>query len=302
MPMSSSQYQLSINYIYKFQTKWTYDVFKESYDVFIRLLQWYAEQKNIVSSQEQETMFNGIEIPVSSGIIIVMHDLLARGQIDFDIEMPDQIIMLDARYQGKDETYFRVAQRYQDILTRLYRFKFENIDAQNAEVSAFETEETSHETREDSLKRKRFIENDPEESMSKISRKNEENNVKNVGNQSQQNENALFDKKQLLDQSDKFEETNPKNQSRKKTRTKRLSRKRSVNVEEDSTDCEDQFLKRARLSSEDSMDLEDLEENEELKILEKELCTDLGSIEQILSDNSKSLKPINELKEKGIFL
>lgn len=301
MPMSSSQYQLSINYIYKFQTKWTYDVFKESYDVFVRLLQWYAEQKNIVLSQEQKTVFNGIEIPVSSGIITVMHDLLARGQIDFDIEMPDQIIMLDVRYQGKDETYFRVAQRYQDILTRLYRFKFENTDAQNAEVSAFETEEISHETQKGSLKRKRLVEKDDlEEPISKISRKNE-NNVGKVENQSQQNEDVSFDKQRSLDQSDKFEETNLKDQNRKETRTKRSSRKRSANVEEDSTDCEDQFLKRARLSSEDSMDFEDLEES---KLLEEELCTDLGSIDNsILSDNSKSFKPMDmELKDKGILL
>jgi len=152
MPMSSSQYQLSINYIHRFQTKWTYDVFKDSYNVFVKLLQWYSEQKNIVPSQEQET-FNGIELPISSGIVAAMHDLLAHNQIDFDIEMPDQIIMLDARYQGKDETYFRAAQRYQDILTRLYRFNLESFenDNQNAEVSGVETEKTSYKAQKDSL-------------------------------------------------------------------------------------------------------------------------------------------------------
>lgn len=144
MPMSSSQYQLSINYIYKLQTKWPYDMFKESYDVFMRLLQWYSERRNAVSSQEQEKAVNGIEIlPISSGTVTTMHDLLARGQIDFDIEMPEQVIVLDAKYQGKDETYFKVAQRYQDILTRLYRFKFDNADAQNAELSETETQEAN---------------------------------------------------------------------------------------------------------------------------------------------------------------
>lgn len=306
MPMSSAQYQLSINYIYKFQTKWTYDVFKESYDVFVRLLQWYSEHKNIDSSEKQETVFNGVEIPVSSGIVTVMHDLLARDQIDFDIEMPDQIIMLDARYQGKDETYFRVAQRYQDILTRLYRFKFENIDAtENTGVSGFETEKTSCETRENSLKRKRLIENDdPEELASKISCKNEESKHRS---QSQQSKDTSLEDKRSLDESDKCEETNPKGrsheQSRKKTRANRSSRKRPANIEENSVD-EEQFLKRARLNSEDSIDLEDLEENEELKLLEKELYEDLESIEKVFSDSSKSFKP-NELKEQieeGIFL
>lgn len=305
MPMSSSQYQLSINYIYKFQTKWTYDVFKESYDVFVRLLQWYSEHKNNVSSENQETVFNGTEVPVSSGIVTVAHDLLARGQIDFDIEMPDQIIMLDARYQGKDETYFRVAQRYQDILTRLYRFKFESVDAKNAGVSGFKTEDgdTSHDVQENSLKRSRPVENnDPEEPTSKISRKNEENNEGKQEIQSHQNENTSLEEKRSFDESDKHEETNPKDrphqQSQKKTRAaNRSSRKRSANIEEDSMDYEEQFLKRARLNSEDSIDLEDVEENEESKILEEELCEDLESIEKILSDSSKPLK-LNELKEQ----
>jgi len=308
MPMSSSQYQLSINYIYKFQTKWTYDVFKESYDVFVRLLQWYSEHKNIDSLDKQETLFNGAEIPVSSGVVTVMHDLLARDQIDFDIEMPDQIIMLDARYQGKDETYFRVAQRYQDILTRLYRFKFENIDAtQNTEVSGLETDITSCETRENSLKRKRSIENDDSEEPTKISRKNEESNGKKHGNQCQQDKDASLEDKRSLEENDKCEETNSKNrsheQSKKKTLTNRSSRKRPANIEEDSVN-EEQSLKRARLNSEDSIDFEDLEENEELKILEKELYEDL-EIEKIFSDSSKSFKPTNELKEQmeeGIFL
>jgi len=305
MPMSSSQYQLSINYIYKFQTKWTYDVFKETYDVFIKLLQWYSEHKNTVPSQEQQTEFNGVEIPFSSGIVTVMHDLLARDQIDFDIEMPDQIIMLDARHQGKDETYFRVAERYQDILTRLYRFKFENVEAQNAEVSGLETKETSHDTREDSLKRKRsVVNNDSEESMSKkISRKDEESNGRKQENQFQQNEDTSCDKK--LDESDKHEETNSKDrseQSKKKTHANRSSRKRSANIEEDSTDCEESFLKRTRLNSEDSMDFEDLEEDEESKkILEEDLCEDFGSIEKILSDSSKPINELNEQKEEGIL-
>ncbi|XP_011696801.1 PREDICTED: general transcription factor 3C polypeptide 1 isoform X2 [Wasmannia auropunctata] len=295
MPMSSSQYQLSINYIYKFQTKWTYDVFKETYDVLIRLLQWYSERKN-VPLQEQETEFNGIEIPISSGIVTIMHDLLARDHIDFDIEMPDQIIMLDARYQGKDD--FRVAQRYQDILTRLYRFKFENVAAQNARDS--ETEEISQ---ENSLKRRKLENDEPEEPMLKISRKNEESiDDKQENFQSQQNENTSLDKKRSFDESDKPEETSPRErsheQSSKKTRANRLSRKRSANIEEDSTDCDEQLSKRARLNSEDSMDFEDSDENEESKLLEEELCDDLESIEKMLSDSSKPFKVMNELKKQ----
>ncbi|XP_018403119.1 PREDICTED: general transcription factor 3C polypeptide 1 [Cyphomyrmex costatus] len=302
MPLSSSQYQLSINYIHRFQTKWTYDVFKESYNVFTKLLQWYSEQKNIVPSQEQET-FNGVEIPVSSGIVAAMHDLLANNQIDFDIEMPDQIIMLDARYQGKDETYFRAAQRYQDILTRLYRFNLESFedDDQNTEISGVGT---SHKTQKNSLKRRRSVENDNfEERTSKIFCKNEESNKRKQENQYEKTEDTSLDKKRLLDKSNKHKETNPKDrsneQSKKKTRANRSSRKRS-NIEEDSTDCEEQSSKRRRLNSlsEDSIDFEDLEENEESKMLEEELCEDFGSIDNIFFNSSKSLKSMNELKEQ----
>ncbi|KAG5343225.1 TF3C1 factor, partial [Acromyrmex heyeri] len=298
MPMSSSQYQLSINYIHRFQTKWTYDVFKDSYNVFVKLLQWYSEQKNIISSQEQET-FNGIELPVSSGIVAAMHDLLAHNQIDFDIEMPDQIIMLDARYQGKDETYFRAAQRYQDILTRLYRFNLESFenDNQNAEISGVETEETSHKTQKDSLKRRRRVENNSdnsEEPILKVFCKNEESNERKQENQCKKSEDTLLDK------SNKHEDTKDcsNDQSKKKTRTNRSSRKRSTNIEEDSMDCEGQFLKRARLNSEESIDFEDSEENEESKILEEELCEDFGSLDKIFLNSSKSVKSMNELNDQ----
>ncbi|KAL0120525.1 hypothetical protein PUN28_008329 [Cardiocondyla obscurior] len=294
MPMSSSQYQLSINYIYKFQTKWTYDVFKESYDVFVKLLQWYSEHKNNAPSKKQETLFDGIEIPVSSGIVTVMHDLLARDQIDFDIEMPDQIIMLDARYQGKDETYFRAAQRYQDILTRLYRFKFENVDVQNAQVFRLETEKTYDEIQKKSSLKRRCIENDDsEEPKSKISRKSEENN------QFQQTEDVLFDKKQSLDESNKHEETSSNNfhkQIEKKTRLNRSSKKRSANIEEDYSTDEEPIVKRARLNSKDSTDFEDVKENEKSIIIE-DLSKAVKRTEKILLDNSKSLELINELNE-----
>ncbi|XP_011862964.1 PREDICTED: general transcription factor 3C polypeptide 1-like [Vollenhovia emeryi] len=301
MPMSSSQYQLSINYIYKFQTKWTYDVFKETYDVFVRLLQWYSEHRSTVPTVKRETVYDGIEIPVSSGIVTIAHDLLARGQIDFDIEMPDQIIMLDARYQGKDETYFRVAQRYQDILTRLYRFKFENVDAQNAGIPEPETKEISHKTQEGSLKKRRSVgDRDPEEPMPKISRKNEESNGRKQKSQAQQNKDTLLEGKLSLYESDKGKETNSKNRPHEQSgRKTRVSRKKSANIEEDSMDYEEPFSKRARLSFEDSMDLEDLEESEESKFFEEELCEAFRECtEKVLPDSSKSLTLMNELREQ----
>lgn len=293
MPMSSSQYQLSINYIHKLQTKWPYEAFKKSYDVFAKLLQWYSEHRNVLPSQGQEEMLNGTEIlPVSCGIVTVMHDFLGRDQIDFDIEMPEQIIMLDARYQGKDETYFRVAQRYQDILTRLYRFKFENVDAQNA--GFFESEMETW--RDHSSKRKRVIEDDDcEELMAKIARRNEECNRRKPGKESIRNE--IVTESRSVDKS--IGQLSLKNhssiheQNEKKTHVNR-SKKRCIDVEDDSMDYEESFLKKARLNSENSTDTEDLEKDEE-----SNLCEKLESIKEISSKNTpESLEPLRELKEQ----
>ncbi|XP_076762945.1 general transcription factor 3C polypeptide 1 [Xylocopa sonorina] len=121
MPMSSSQYQLSNNYVYKFHTKWPYSIFSESYDVFFKLSSWFCAN----DSREGSDNFNGIEVlPVTGGVIAAIHDYIIRDQIDFDVEIPDQVIMLDPALQEKDETYFRIAQRYQDVLAGLDNLKF----------------------------------------------------------------------------------------------------------------------------------------------------------------------------------
>lgn len=296
MPMSSSQYQLSINYIHKLQTKWPYEAFKKSYDVFVKLLQWYSEHRNVLPSPEQKEILNGTEIlPVSCGIVTIMHDFLGRDQIDFDIEMPEQIIMLDARYQGKDETYFRVAQRYQDILTRLYRFKFENVDAQNAEF--FESEMKTW--REVSSKRKRVIEDDDcEELMMKIARRDKECNGRESEKESKRNE--IVTENRSVNES--IEQLSLKNHSSvHKQNEKRIhvncSKKRSIDVEDNFMGYEEPFLKRARLNSENSTDVEDLEKDEESNV-----CENLESIKKIPSKNTvESFESLKEqVKEEGM--
>ncbi|XP_076662843.1 general transcription factor 3C polypeptide 1 isoform X1 [Andrena cerasifolii] len=124
MPMSSSQYQLSSNYIYKFHTKWPYNIFKEAYDVFFKLSTWHC-QSRVDNESETPSDFNGIEVsPITGGVIAAIHDYAVRDQIDFDIEIPDQVIMLDPRLKERDETYFRIAKRYQDVLVILDNLKF----------------------------------------------------------------------------------------------------------------------------------------------------------------------------------
>lgn len=107
MPMSSSQYQLSSAYYYKFQTKWPYEVFSESYGSLFSLLENHGAPE-------------GMEMkPGDGGIVAVMHDLIASESMDIDIEIPDQIIMLDPGLPEKDEVYQRIALRYQTILEGL---------------------------------------------------------------------------------------------------------------------------------------------------------------------------------------
>ncbi|XP_054016236.1 general transcription factor 3C polypeptide 1 isoform X1 [Hylaeus anthracinus] len=124
MPMSSSQYQLSSNYIYKFHTTWPYELFTESYDVYLKLANWYS-QKQLDNQNDASNTSNGVEIlPVTGGLIVTIHDFVVQDQMDFDIEIPDQVIMLDPRLKEKDETYFRIAQRYQVVLASLDNLKF----------------------------------------------------------------------------------------------------------------------------------------------------------------------------------
>lgn len=124
MPMSSSQYQFSTNYIYKFQNKWPYDLYKESYDAFFKLIQRYS--KSDISGDAFENVpshDDGIEIiPVTGGVVAMIHDFMAQDKLDFDIAIPDQVIALDQRLTEKDETYYRIAQRYKDILDGLDYF------------------------------------------------------------------------------------------------------------------------------------------------------------------------------------
>ncbi|XP_058798386.1 general transcription factor 3C polypeptide 1 [Phymastichus coffea] len=112
MPMSSSQYQLSSAYYYKFRTKWPYEVFSESYEMLMQLLENYIER--------QSKDINGVEVkPGLGGMVAAVYDFLGANNIDIDTEIPDQIIMLDPGLPEKDEVYQRIAVRYQSILNGL---------------------------------------------------------------------------------------------------------------------------------------------------------------------------------------
>lgn len=283
VPMSSAQYKFSANYEYKLQTKWHHDIFKGTFDIFSNLLQYHMDQKVTVAEQES-VVFNGIEIqPVSSGIVMVINDLLARNQIDFDIEMPEQVIVLDSRYQGKDETYFKVAQRYQDILTRLYRFKFGNAAAQNARSLELNETEVNEKLKNTATKKRSLDKSDDlEEPVSKIRRKDENcDERKQIKESSNNQQDEVITDKKSIDKNIRLEELTSKYNlnvpvSVEKDCAERSSKKRSIDAEEDSVNCEKPYLKRPKLYSDDSVDLLDAGELREINLYE-----DLKNVEKM---------------------
>ena len=117
MPMSSSHYQLSLTYYYKFQTKWPYSVYSESYNLLLKMIQWHSEHQSAEHNYAVPPEVKGTEVlPITGGIVAGIHDFFAKEQLEFEIQMPDQIIMLDPRLQEKDEIYLKIAKRYQSLL------------------------------------------------------------------------------------------------------------------------------------------------------------------------------------------
>ena len=140
MPMSSSQYQLSSGYTQKFNTKLPYSVFKESYEFFIKLVRYYYE-KCVAKLESVEE--GGVETgPVTGGTVAAIHEYINLNQLDFDLEIPQHIIMLDPTLQKDDERYIRIARRYQDILRNLEHIQMEvNPDLGNGEKARIEVVE-----------------------------------------------------------------------------------------------------------------------------------------------------------------
>ncbi|XP_046745508.1 general transcription factor 3C polypeptide 1 [Diprion similis] len=149
MPMSSSQYQLSTGYTYKFRTKWPYEIFHEARHMIEKFLHWQHENQLEDLGYAVPDGVDGIEAgPVTGGLVVGIHDYLTRGQLDFDIEIPDQIIMLDPRLKENDETYIRVLRRYQDILVSLDQLNLKKKQAVKTNLIDPEVEE------EDELERR----------------------------------------------------------------------------------------------------------------------------------------------------
>ncbi|XP_057333470.1 general transcription factor 3C polypeptide 1 [Microplitis mediator] len=118
MPMTSSQYQLSTTYVYKFLSKLPLELYRETQDFLQKLIDGYTN--NSLGFER------GVEIYApNGGVILGAQELLACDNLDFNIKIPDHVIALDSDLQEYDKNYLRIAKRYQDILCNLERLETE---------------------------------------------------------------------------------------------------------------------------------------------------------------------------------
>ncbi|PNF33520.1 hypothetical protein B7P43_G17638, partial [Cryptotermes secundus] len=105
LPVSSSPYQLSMSYVYQLQTKYQHQIFHESYLMAKKMCAWYAEHRDDTDSAL------GMEVVMAEGgTTAALVELFTRKQMSFEVEIPEQIIVLDPRVSEKDETYARIVQ------------------------------------------------------------------------------------------------------------------------------------------------------------------------------------------------
>ncbi|KAG8240628.1 General transcription factor 3C polypeptide 1, partial [Homalodisca vitripennis] len=108
LPLSSSPYQLSISYINLLTTRYQFELYGDCLGMYQRL--WAAWQD--AECPHEEVM------ATQGGIAACIVEFCSQEQIDFKLEIPDQIIVMDPNVIQKDETYTRIVQRYQDILSK----------------------------------------------------------------------------------------------------------------------------------------------------------------------------------------
>lgn len=109
LPVSNCPYQLSISYQHLLQTKFQYEIFSESF-LTLQKLAW-----DMLLNTEP----NGLEfLVVDGGSAATFIEYIIMDKLYFQITIPDQLIILDPRISGKDETYSRIVDRYRDILRK----------------------------------------------------------------------------------------------------------------------------------------------------------------------------------------
>lgn len=120
MPMSSSQYQFSANYMLKFQTKWPYEIYKEADQVMQKIVAWQALNQRQDMNYVVPEFVRGLEVETATGgVVAFIHDMMTLNLLEIDVELPEHVLTLDPRLNEKDEVYVRIAKRYHALLTDL---------------------------------------------------------------------------------------------------------------------------------------------------------------------------------------
>ena len=103
LPLSSSPYQLSVTFSHTFLNRYQYDIYSQSWQmlkVFLRNPDQYTD----------------IHVGQEGGFAAAVVSLLAREQLLFRTEVPEQLVVLDPGLSAVDENYVRILQRYKELL------------------------------------------------------------------------------------------------------------------------------------------------------------------------------------------
>ncbi|XP_046989076.1 general transcription factor 3C polypeptide 1 [Schistocerca americana] len=112
LPLSCSPFQLSISYRHILQTSYQYSIFHQSFTMSLSLENWHAS-----NDWESNPEDRGLKLMVTDGgSTAALVELFCKGVIEFDLEIPDQIITLNPKVSEVDEGYARIIERYKEIL------------------------------------------------------------------------------------------------------------------------------------------------------------------------------------------
>ncbi|KAK3919691.1 General transcription factor 3C polypeptide 1 [Frankliniella fusca] len=129
LPVSNCPYQLSISYQYLLLQKFQYEIYHESF-VTLQKLAW---------DMLLNTDVNGLEfLVVDGGAAATFIEYIIMDKLNFQITIPDQLIVLDPRISGTDQTYSRIVQRYRDILRKCHVSRDIASKSAKADLSASE--------------------------------------------------------------------------------------------------------------------------------------------------------------------
>lgn len=156
LPVSNCPYQLSISYQHLLQTRFQYDIYNESFTT-LQKLAW---------DMLLNTDVNGLEfLVVDGGSAATFIEYIIMDKLFFHITIPDQLIILDPRISGKDETYTRIVDRYRDILRK---YKVGRDVASKADISASQKPFMEILSRDDVWDKEGDIQSDSEPANKKI--------------------------------------------------------------------------------------------------------------------------------------